>query len=245
MGPARTFLRARGKVRNYALNSRTVAATRPAVAVLLLSAAPVAAQGAPDFAAFDRYVDKAVRDWKAPGLAIAVVKDDSLVFAKGYGAIELGKPARVNEHTRFAIGSTTKAMTSAALAMLVDEGKLRWDDKVIDYLPDLRLYDAYATRELTVRDLLTHRTGLPGTDLFWAVEENQYTMPEMIRRLRYVKPTTSFRSTWNYQNVVYGIGGLLVERISGMPWETFIRTRIFTPLDMRESEPLVSMIRDK
>jgi CubicO group peptidase (beta-lactamase class C family) len=96
-----------------------------------------------------------------------------------------------------------------------------------------------------VRDLLTHRTGLPGTDLFWTVEENQYTMPEMIRRLRYVKPTTSFRSTWNYQNVVYGISGLLVERISGMPWETFIRTRIFAPLGMQESEPLVSLIRGK
>jgi CubicO group peptidase (beta-lactamase class C family) len=218
-----------------------------AAAVVVFSAAPLAAQQhpAPDWGAFDRYVAQAARDWKVPGLAIAVVSGDSLVFAKGYGVVEQGKPAPATEHTRFAIGSTTKAMTSAALAMLVDAGKLRWDDKVIDYLPDLRLYDAYATRELTVRDLLTHRTGLPGTDLFWAVEENQYTMPEMIRRLRYVKPTTSFRSTWNYQNVVYGISGLLVERISGMPWETFIRTRIFTPLDMRESEPLVSLIRDK
>jgi CubicO group peptidase (beta-lactamase class C family) len=216
-------------------------------AFVALSSQPLAAQQhpAPDWAAFDRYVAQAARDWHVPGLAIAVVSGDSLVFAKGYGVVEQGKPAPATEHTRFAIGSTTKAMTSAALAMLVDEGKLRWDDKVIDYLPDLRLYDAYATRELTVRDLLTHRTGLPGTDLLWAVEENQYTMPEMIRRLRYVKPATSFRSTWSYQNVVYGIGGLLVEKISGMPWETFIRTRIFTPLGMQESEPLVSMIRGK
>src|SRR5260221_6157373 len=138
MGPARTFLRARGKVRNYALNSRTVAATRRAIAVLLLSAAPVAAQRAPDFAAFDRYVDKAVRDWKAPALAIAVVKDDSLVFAKGYGPIELGKPARVNAHTRFAIRPTTQPMTSASLAMHVDAGKLRCDDNVTDCIHDLR-----------------------------------------------------------------------------------------------------------
>lgn len=218
-----------------------------AVAVAALAAAPLAAQQhpAPDWAGFDRYVAQAARDWKVPGLAIAVVSGDSLVFARGYGVVEQGKPAPATEHTRFAIGSTTKAMTSAALAMLVDEGKLRWDDKVIDYLPDLRLHDAYATRELTVRDLLTHRTGLPSTDLFWAVEENQYSMPEMIRRLRYVKPTTSFRSTWSYQNVVYGISGLLVEKISGMPWDAFIRTRIFAPLDMRESEPLVSMIRGK
>src|SRR5262245_48386929 len=110
----------------------------------------------PDWAAFDRYVAQAAKDWKVPALAIAVVKDDSLVFAKGYGALEIGKNQAANEHTRFAIGSTTKAMTSASLAMLVDEGKLRWDDHVTDYIPELQLYDPYATRELTIRDLLTH-----------------------------------------------------------------------------------------
>ena len=216
-----------------------------AVAVALL-AAPLAAQTrAPDWPAFDRYVEGAARDWRVPGLAIAVVSGDSLVFAKGYGVAELGKAARATEHTRFAIGSTTKAMTSAALGMLVDEGKLKWDDKVIDYLPELRLYDPYATRELTVRDLLTHRTGLPGTDLFWVVRENQYSIPEMVRRLRYVRPTSSFRSTWAYQNVVYSIGGLLIERISGMPWETFLRTRLITPLGMRETELRVADIVGK
>src|ERR1041385_4501083 len=101
-----------------------------------------------DWAAFDRYVAQAAHDWHVPALAIAVVKDDSLVFAKGYGVIEIGKPTRADEHTRFAIGSTTKAMTSVSLGMLVDEGKLHWDDRVIDYLPDFRLYDPYATREL-------------------------------------------------------------------------------------------------
>lgn len=220
-------------------------ATHRVIALLLLSAAPAAAQRAPDFAAFDRYVEKSVSDWKAPGLAIAVVKDDSLVFAKGYGVIELGKPARVNEHTRFAIGSTTKAMTSAALAMLVDEGKLRWDDKVIDYIPELRLYDAYATRELTIRDLLTHRTGLPGTDLFWGVPENNRPFTEVIRRLRYIHPNSSFRSTWTYQNVMYAMGGTIIERVSGMSWDAFIRARIFGPLGMTESEALVADIRGK
>jgi CubicO group peptidase (beta-lactamase class C family) len=225
----------------------------PVVSALALGAGamPAAAQGtaarstAPDWAAFDRYVDRAARDWRVPGLAIAVVHGDSLVFAKGFGVMEQGKPARATEHTRFAIGSTTKAMTTAALAMLVDEGKLKWDDKVIDHLPELRLYDAYATRELTVRDLLTHRTGMPNTDMLWAVRENQYTMPEMIRRLRYVRPNSSFRSTWTYQNVMFAIGGLLVERISGMPWDRFVQTRIFTPLGMNESVPLVADIRGK
>ena len=201
-----------------------------------------AQQPSPDWAAFDRYVARAAKDWKVPGLAIAVVHGDSLVFAKGYGVQTLGKPAPATEHTRFAIGSTTKAMTTAALAMLVDDGKLKWDDKVTDYIPDLQLYEPYASHELTVRDLLTHRSGLPGVDLLWAVRENQYSMPDMIHRLRYVKPTASFRATWQYNNVMYAIGGLLVERLSGMPWETFIRTRLFTPLGMTESIPLVSML---
>lgn len=218
-----------------------------AAALVATCTAPLHAQQhpAPDWAAFDRYVAQAARDWHVPGLAIAVVSNDSLVFARGYGVAEVGKPAPATEHTRFAIGSTTKAMTSAALGMLVDEGKLKWDDRVVDYLPELRLFDPYATRELTVRDILTHRSGLPSVDLLWAVEENQYTMPEMIRRLRYVKPETSFRSTWSYNNVVYAIGGLLVERISGMPWDAFVRTRIFAPLGMRESVPLVSDVRGK
>ena len=197
----------------------------------------------PDLAAFDQYVAKAVKDWHTTGLAIAIVSNDSLVFARGYGTMNVRQPTPVNEHTRFAIGSTTKAMTSAALAMLVDEGKIHWDDRVIDILPDFRLYDPYATRETTIRDLLTHRTGLPGTDLFWA--RDPFTMAEMIRRLRYVKPTTSFRSTMEYQNVVYAIGGAIVEKVSGMSWDAFIRQRIFKPLGMNESEPLVSGIVGK
>ena len=227
-------------MRRHMLLARTVM-------TIACSALPAmaSAQQAPALAALDKYVAKAARDWRIPGMAIAVVKDDSLVFAKGYGVIEMGKPAPANEHTRFAIGSTTKAMTVASLAMLVDEGKLKWDDRVIDYFPDFQLYDPYATRELTVRDLLTHRTGLPGTDLLWALPENQYSLPEMMRRLRYVKPLSSFRSQWEYQNVMYAIAGGLVAKISGMPWETFVRTRIFAPLGMNESVPLVSEVIGK
>ena len=212
---------------------------------LLCGASPsvARAQRAPDLAAFDRYVAKAARDWRVPGMAVAIVKDDSLVFAKGYGVIELGKPEPVNEHTRFAIGSTTKAMTSAALAILVDEGKLQWDERVIDILPDLQLYDSYATHELTVRDLLTHRSGLPDTDLLWIIPQNKLSMDEMIRRLRYVKPESSFRSHWDYQNVVYAIGGLIVERVSGMPWKRFVETRLWDPIGMHESIPLVAELQ--
>jgi CubicO group peptidase (beta-lactamase class C family) len=193
---------------------------------------------APDIAAFDRYVAQAVRDWRAPGLAIAVVRGDSVVMAKGYGVLDIGKPDPVNEHTRFAIGSTTKAMTSVALGMLVDEGKLRFDDRVIDILPEFRLYDPYVTREITVRDLLTHRSGLASTDLMWLRAD--FTPEEMIRRLRYVRPASSFRAQWDYQNNVYAIGGAIVAKLSGMPWENFVRARIFQPLGMSESVPLVS-----
>jgi CubicO group peptidase (beta-lactamase class C family) len=224
-------------------------ALAPAAIATALGAAPSAAYAqqrstrAPDMAAFDRYVAKGVRDWKVPGLAVAVVQDDSLLFAKGYGVIEQGKPARVNEHTRFAIGSTTKAMTVTALAMLADEGKLSLDDRVIDHLPDFRLHDAWATRELTIRDLLTHRTGLPGTDLLWVFDS--YPTNEIFRRMRYVEPESSFRSHWEYQNVMYALAGAIVEQASGMSWADFLRKRIFEPLGMTETIPLVSELQGK
>jgi len=219
-----------------------------ALLIAALAALPLAKAGgqksaSPDWAAFDRYVAQAARDWKVPALAIAVVKDDSLVFAKGFGVLELGKNQPADEHTRFAIGSTTKAMTSASLAMLVDDGKLHWDDHVTDYIPELQLYDPYATRELTIRDLLTHRSGLPGTDLFWA--RWHYTMPQIIHGLRYIKPESSFRSNLSYQNVMYALSGTIVERASGMSWEAFVRSRIFGPLGMNETEALVSEIGGK
>ncbi|MEP6491344.1 MAG: serine hydrolase [bacterium] len=217
---------------------------RRLLAVLLTCVAQRAVAQSPDWAAFDRYVAQAAGNWRVPALAIAIVKDDSLVFAKGYGVLEAGKDRHADEHTRFAIGSTTKAMTSAALAMLVDEGKLRWDDRVTKYIPELQLADPWATRELTVRDLLTHRTGLAGTDLFWAASW-RYSQTEIIRRLRFVQPTTSFRSEWQYQNVMYSLGGTIIERVSGQSWDAFIRARIFAPLGMTESETLVSSIAGK
>jgi len=210
----------------------------------MLTATPSVRAQAPNWTAFDQYTARAAKDWRVPALGISIVKDGQVVLAKGYGVLEQGKPQAANEHTRFAIGSTTKAMTSAGLAMLVDEGKLRWDDRVTRFIPELQLSDPWATRELTVRDLLTHRTGLPGTDLFWATSW-RYSQPEIIRRLRFIQPTASFRSEWQYQNVIYALSGTIIERISGMPWDAFIRQRIFAPLGMTESEPLVASIKGK
>ena len=126
---------------------------------LLLALQVVNAQQAPG-AEFEEYVNKAIKDWEVPGVAIAIVKDDKIVFAKGFGVRELNKPAPVDEHTLFAIGSSSKAFTAASIAMLVDEGKLNWDDKVRKYIPEFKLYSPYVTEEFTIRDLLTHRSGL-------------------------------------------------------------------------------------
>jgi CubicO group peptidase (beta-lactamase class C family) len=180
--------------------------------------------------ALDAYTAKAVRDWQVPGLAIAVVKDGRVAFAKGYGVRELGRPAPVDTQTLFAIGSTTKAMTAAALAILVDEGKVRWDDPVIRYIPGFQTADPYVTREITVRDLLTHRAGLGNADFLWY--ESEIAPAELRRRVRLIRPAYSLRSSFIYQNIMYAVAGDVVEAVSGMPWEEFVRRRIFAPLGM-------------
>jgi CubicO group peptidase (beta-lactamase class C family) len=186
----------------------------------------------------DAYTAQAVKDWNTVGLAIAVVKDGKLVFAKGYGLRELGKPEPADTATLFAIGSTTKAMTAAAIGMLVDEGKLKWDDPVTNYVPTLQFKDPWITREVTVRDLLTHRAGLPNADFLWYGVDN--STAEILRRVRYIDPAYSLRSSFIYQNVMYAAAGQVIANVSGMPWDQFIRTRIFEPLHMDRTVALLS-----
>jgi CubicO group peptidase (beta-lactamase class C family) len=203
---------------------------------LVLAAAAMAwttaaAQSAADF---DKYVARGVVDWHVPGLAVAVVKDDSVVFQKAYGVRDVTTRAPFDIHTRSAIGSTTKAMTAFALGMLVDEGKLSWDDRVIDHLPDFRLSDPYVTRDLRVRDLLTHRSGLGGSgDLLWVNPD--LSEHEIVRRMRYMPFESPFRSRFSYNNIMYQVAGDVVAAASGMSWEQFLTTRIFEPLGMRET----------
>src|SRR2546430_8356886 len=199
---------------------------------VIAAAAPVPAARAQDapLRGFDAYVEQALRDWRVPGVAVAVVRNDSVVFSKGYGVRELGKPARVDAHTLFAIGSTTKAFTAAALALLVDSGKVAWDDPVTKHLPALELADPYVTRELTVRDLLTHRSGLPRGDLAWY--GSGFDRSEVLRRVRYLKPRWSFRSKYGYQNIMFLAAGEVVAAASGMSWGDFPKTRVFTPLGL-------------
>jgi CubicO group peptidase (beta-lactamase class C family) len=168
-------------------------------------------------------------------MAIGIVEGDR-TFAKGYGIRKVGEAARVDEHTLFPIGSNTKAFTSAAIAILIEEGKLDYEDKVVDRLPGFRLYDAYATHELTVRDLLVHRSGLGlgAGDLMFYPPTN-FTRAEIVERLRYIKPATSFRYGYAYDNVLYIVAGQLIEHISGMPWENFVQERILKRLAMNDS----------
>lgn len=200
---------------------------------LALSVAHCAfAQEAP-LQGFDEYVNKALKDWEVPGVGIAIVKGDKVVLAKGYGVRKLGDPTPVNERTIFAIGSSSKAFTAAALAMLVDEGKIKWDDPVRKHLPSFEMYDPYASKEMTVRDLLCHRSGLERGDLMWYGSD--YSRDEIIRRTRYLKPSWSFRSQFGYQNLMYLAAGQIIPAVTGKSWDDFIKDRFFKPLGMAAS----------
>lgn len=206
--------------------------------LLLLPSGAVAQAKAPaPPAGLDRYVRQVMADFQVPGLALSIVKDGQVVVARGYGVRTLGRPDRVDAHTLFGIASNTKAFTATALALLVEEGKVEWDAPVINYLPWFRLSDPYVTREMTVRDLLVHRSGLglgAGDLLWWPA--STYNRDSIARRLRYIPLATSFRSAYAYDNVLYLIAGQVIEAVSGMSWEDFVRTRILQRVGMNESK---------
>jgi CubicO group peptidase (beta-lactamase class C family) len=207
---------------------------RPLIALTLLGLTPLAAQQRP-LDGFDAYVARAMTDWRVPGLAIVVVKDDSVVFIKGYGVRELGKPDPVTVHTRFGNMSTTKAFTAMLVAMLADSGRVAFDDPVSKYEPQVQFADPYVTREITVRDLLTHRVGFGDPDYLWGTSGLDF--PAMTRKLRLVPPQTSFRSRFQYNNVTYALAGDIAARASGTTWQSLMRARIYGPLGMTESYP--------
>jgi len=207
------------------------------VAVVLLSAAwaqtPVSTAPPADL---DTYVASSMKTFDVPGMAVAIVKDGKIIVAKGYGVRKLGEPTPVDEFTMFGIGSNTKAFTTAALATLVDEGKLSWDDPVYQRLPGFVMYDPYVSHEMTIRDLLTHRSGMglgEGDLLFWP--HSTYTREEVIYKLRFMKPSSSFRSRYAYDNLLYMTAGQIIPAVTGVSWDDYIRQRIFTPLGMNHS----------
>src|SRR5687767_14602084 len=203
------------------------------LSVLCLAPRSHAAQAPLDV---DRYVADVMKTFQVPGVSLAVVKDGKVVLAQGYGVKALGNPAPVDARTRFGIASNTKAFTATGLALLVEEGKLEWDAPVIRYLPGFAMYDPFVTRELTVRDLLVHRSGLglgAGDLLWWP--ESTYDRKEIARRLRFIKPATSFRSAYAYDNVLYLVAGEVIEAISGRSWEDFVSSRILARVGMINS----------
>lgn len=204
--------------------------------VCLLTAAPLQAQngGVPaSLNGLDGFVEQVMKDWHVPGLAVAIVKDGRVVYAKGFGYRDVKKGLKVTPDTLFAIGSCSKAFTTAAMAILAGEGKLDWDKSVRDYLPDFRLYDAYATSQMRPRDLVTHQSGLPRHDLVWY--GSPLSRKEMFDRVRYLEPSKPLHAKYQYNNLMFMTAGVLIERISGSTWEEFVRRRILDPLGMKTS----------
>ncbi len=195
----------------------------------------------------DALVQRTLTTFDVPGIAVAVIKDGKVVHSKGYGVRSLKTGAPVDENTLFGIASNSKAFTTAALAILMDEGKLTWDDKVIDYIPEFRMYNGYVTEEFTIRDLITHRSGLglgAGDLMFWPDSSN-FTIKDIIHNLRYLKPVSGFRTKYDYDNLLYMVAGEVVERVSGKPWEVFVEERIMKPLGMTRTAGSYERLADK
>lgn len=194
----------------------------------------------------DELVEKTRAAFDVPGIAVAVIKDGKVIHSKGYGITSIVTKKKVDENTLFGIASNSKAFTAAGLAILVDQGKLSWDDKVIKYLPDFKMYNDYVTQEFTVRDLITHRSGLgmgAGDLMLWP-EGNNFTTEDIIHNLRYLKPVSGFRTKFDYDNLLYIVAGEIIHKISGKTWPEYIEETIMKPLQMENSKGNWSRIKD-
>ena len=182
-----------------------------------------------------------MEEFQVPGMAVSVVYDGDIYYSAGHGILEIGTKDPVDDNTLFQIASVSKAFTTATLALLVDEGKLGWEDKVIDHLPEFRMYDAWVTREFTIRDLLTHRSGLPlGAGDLLLFPAGNTTMDEVVYAMRHLKPSSSFRSQFDYDNMLYLIAGEVVKRVTGEPFEEILEQRLLVPLGMNDCSSLLS-----
>lgn len=195
----------------------------------------------------DALVEEAMEKFKVAGVAVAIVKDGQIIHRKGYGLQSVDSKTPVNEHTQFAIASNSKAFTTAALAILVEEGKINWHDKVIEHIPEFKMYNAYVTQNFNIQDLLTHRSGLGlGIgDLMFFPDGSDFTIDDLLASFQHFEPVSAFRTKFDYDNLLYLVAGELIARKSGMTWEAFIQTRIFDPLNMDHSYPSLAQVKDK
>jgi CubicO group peptidase (beta-lactamase class C family) len=206
-------------------------------AIAVIAPTTSRAQAREPYPGLDAYVEAARKTWKVPGVAISIVRNDSVIYARGYGVKDMTKPERVTERTVFAIGSSSKAFTAAGIALLVDEKKVAWDDPAEKHLSGFHLFDPYASRELTIRDLLSHRSGLARGDMLWYGTE--LDRDEIMRRTRFLTPSWSFRAQFGYQNLMYLAAGQLTARVANTTWDDFIERRIFQPLGMAGSNTTI------
>lgn len=194
----------------------------------------------------DELANRTLKAFDVPGIAIAVVKDGKIIHAKGYGVKSIETKQKVDANTLFGIASNSKAFTSAAIAMLVDEKKMDWDDKVTKYIPEFKMYNDYVTNEFTIRDLLTHRSGLglgAGDLMIWP-GGNKFTVQDVINNLQYLKPVSAFRTKYDYDNLLYIVAGEVVHRVSGISWQEFVEKRIMKPLEMNKSAASWHRLKD-
>jgi CubicO group peptidase (beta-lactamase class C family) len=195
----------------------------------------------------DQLVEKAMTKFNVAGVAVAIVKDGKIVHEKGYGVKSIVTKQKVDENTNFAIASNSKAFTTTALAILVEEGKLSWKDKVKDYIPEFKMYDPYITENFNIQDLLTHRCGLGigAGDLMLFPDGSDFTIKDLLSNLQYLKPVSAFRTKFDYDNVLFVVAGEVIARITGMTWEAFVKSRILEPLQMDNTYSSLSQMKDK
>lgn len=195
----------------------------------------------------DKLVEQVLETFNVPGIAVGIIHNGEVVLAKGYGISSIHTSEKVNSKTNFGIASNSKAFTTTALGMLVDQKKIKWDDKVLQYIPEFKMYNDYVTHEFTIRDLVTHRSGLglgAGDLMVWP-DGHDFTTTDIIDNIQYLKPVSDFRSQYDYDNLLYIIAGVVIERVSGMSWTDFIQTRILSPLEMTHSAPNWNLLKDK
>jgi CubicO group peptidase (beta-lactamase class C family) len=201
---------------------------------------------APSEQSIKQSIQRAMDEFQVPGMAVSVVHGGSVIYSGGLGVREVGKKGAVDDRTLFQIGSVSKAFTAASLGVLVDEGKVQWDAPVIDYLPEFRMYDAWVTREFTVRDLLTHRSGLPlGAGDLLIFPDAKSTREEVIHAMRYFEPASSFRSKFDYDNLLYIVAGEVAARVADMPFEEFLEQRLLRPLGMDDCVATLDRVGNK
>ncbi|MDX2431976.1 MAG: serine hydrolase domain-containing protein, partial [Bacteroides sp.] len=207
---------------------------------LLISVIPMRGYGQLSVKEVDKLVEEALGKFNVAGVAVGIVKDGEVFLAKGYGLKSVEGKEKVDEHTSFAIASNTKAFTAAALAILVEEGKLSWLDRVVEYIPEFKMYNEYVTQNFIIQDLLTHRSGLglgAGDLQFWP-SGSDFTMADLLTNFQYFEPVSAFRTKYDYDNILYMVAGEVIKRISGQSWEDFVQERILNPIGMDKSSTL-------